>query len=123
MTIALDNLLDKLPIEQIQDTIHDHLHPLTERFPDKRLKKVAEEMVLGILGSESPLITQMARQNDKREGEVWATAKRSYRFLDCARLVTDDMYEGLYQVGRQVVAQEAPAYLVVAVDPVNFEKP
>lgn len=123
MTIALDDLLDKLPIAQIQQTIHDHLHPLTQRFPDQRLKKVAEEMVLGILGSESPLITQMARENDKSEGEVWATAKRSYRFLDNARLTTGELYEGLYRVGRQAVEREAPAYLVVAVDPVNFEKP
>jgi hypothetical protein len=33
------------------------------------------------------------------------------------------MYQGLYQIGQQVVEQENPAYLVVAVDPVNFEKP
>lgn len=123
MTIALDQVLDKLPIQKIQQTIHEHLHPLTERFPDQRLKKVAEEMVLGILGSESPLVTQMARQTDKSDGEVWATAKRGYRFLDNARLTTDELYEGLYQVGRQVVEREAPASLVVAVDPVNFEKP
>ncbi len=123
MTIPLENLLDKLPIQEIQQTIHAHLHPLTHRFPDRRLKKVAEEMVLGILGSESPLITQMARQQDKSEGEVWATAKRSYRFLDNPRLATRALYEGLYQAGRQAVEREAPAYLVVAVDPVNFEKP
>ncbi len=123
MTITLENLLDKLPIEQIQQTIHSHLQPLTERFPDQRLKPVAEEMVLGILGSESPLITQMARQQDKSRGEVWATAKRSYRFLENARLTTAEIYEGLYQVGRLMVERETPAYLVVAVDPVNFEKP
>jgi hypothetical protein len=123
MTIALDNLLDKMPIGQIQQTIHEHLRPLTERFPDLRLKKVAEEMVLGILGSESPLITQMARQNQKSAGEIWPTARRGYRFLENARLTTAELYEGLYQVGRQTVAREAPAYLVVAVDPVNFEKP
>jgi hypothetical protein len=29
----------------------------------------------------------------------------------------------LYQAGRQAVVSESPAYLVVAVDPVNFEKP
>jgi len=123
MTIALDKVLDKLPIRKIQQTIHAHLYPLTERFPDQRLKPVAEEMVLGILGSESPLVTQMARQADKRDGEVWATAKRGYRFLENTRLTTAELYEGLYQVGRQVVERDPPAYLVVAVDPVNFEKP
>ncbi|MGE5221911.1 MAG: transposase [Omnitrophica WOR_2 bacterium] len=123
MTIPLDNLLDKLPIEQIQQTIHEHLQALTERFPDQRLKKVAEEMVLGILGSESPLITQMARHNNKSEGEVWATAKRIYRLLDNPHLPSSGLLEGLYQVGCQLVGCEAPSYLVVAVDPVNFEKP
>jgi hypothetical protein len=122
MTIALDILLDKLPIEQIQQTIHEHLHPLTEHFPDQRLKKVAEEMVLRILGSESPLITQMARQNDRRDGEVRSTAKRSYRFLEKARLATAELYEGLYQVGCQAVTREAPNYLGVADDP-HFEAP
>ena len=123
MTIPLENLLDKLPMTQIQQTIHEHLQPLTERFPDQRLKKVAEEMVLGILGSETPILTQMARQNDRSKGEVWAASKRSYRFLDNRRLATGELYEGLYQAGCQAVDREAPAYLVVAVDPVNFEKP
>lgn len=36
---------------------------------------------------------------------------------------TSEYYDGLYQVGCEAVALEAPAYLVVAVDPVNFEKP
>lgn len=123
MNIPLDNLLDKLPMDQIRETIHTHLQPLTERFPDLRLKRVVEEMVVGILGSQTPVITQIARQNDKTDGESWATAKRIYRWIDNPRLSTRSLYEGLYQVGRQAVQRAAPAYLVVAVDPVNFEKP
>jgi hypothetical protein len=46
-----------------------------------------------------------------------------YRFLSNRRVQTEDVYQGLYQVGQQVVEQENPAYLVVAVDPVNLEKP
>ena len=121
--IPFDEILSKLPIEQIQQTIHEYSQPLTERLPDQRLQPVAEEMVLGILGSESPLITQMARQQNKSAGEIWAAAKRSYRFLENKRLVTSELYEGLYQAGRQAVLREKPDYLVVAVDPVNFEKP
>lgn len=121
--IPFDEILSKLPIEQIQQTIHEYSQPLTERLPDQRLQPVAEEMVLGILGSESPLITQMARQQNKSAGEIWAAAKRSYRFLENKRLATSELYEGLYQAGRQAVLREKPDYLVVAVDPVNFEKP
>jgi hypothetical protein len=39
------------------------------------------------------------------------------------RVKTESLYEGMYEIGQQVVEQENPAYLVVAVDPVNFEKP
>lgn len=76
-----------------------------------------------ILGNEIPLITQMARQHDRRDGEAWATAKRGYRCLENVHLTTEQIYEGLYQVGYQVVEHEALKYLVVAVDLVNFEKP
>ena len=36
---------------------------------------------------------------------------------------TEDLYQGLYQIGQGVVEREGAEYLVVAVDPVNFEKP
>jgi hypothetical protein len=110
-------------MEQITHTIGKHSQPLTERLPDQRLRSVAEEMVLGILGSQTPVITQMARQNDKTEGESWATAKRIYRLLDNQHVSTSEFFEGLYQSGCQAVEREAVEELVVAVDPVNFEKP
>jgi hypothetical protein len=123
MNIAREGTLAKLPIEEIQQTIQSHTRRLTEQLPDKRLKRVIEEMVLGILGGETPVITQMARQNRKTEGESWAVAKRIYRLLENKQIQTGQLYEGLYQVGCAVVAREKPDYLVVAVDPVNFEKP
>ena len=46
-----------------------------------------------------------------------------YRLLENKQVQTGKLYEGLYQVGCEAVAREKPAYLVVAVDPVNFEKP
>ncbi len=51
------------------------------------------------------------------------TAKRIYRFLNNPRLSADTLFEGLYRLAQQTVAHEQPPYLVVAVDPVNFEKP
>jgi hypothetical protein len=96
---------------------------MTEKLPDKRLKRVIEDMVLGILGGETPVITEMARQNDKDDGECWAVARRIYRFLENKRVQTGQLYEGLYQVGCEAVVQEKLEYLVTAVDPVNFEKP
>jgi hypothetical protein len=87
------------------------------------MKKVVEKMVLGILGGQTPVITGMARQSGKAEGETWAVAKSIYRLLGNQHLGTKVIYQGLYQVGQKVVEKENPEYLVVAVDPVNFEKP
>jgi hypothetical protein len=72
---------------------------------------------------EKPVITEMARQDSKTNGESWACAKRMYRLLENKHVRTSQLYEGLYQVGCETVAREKPEYLVVAVDPVNFEKP
>jgi hypothetical protein len=123
MNIALEAILAKLPIEERKGTIHTQVQPMAEQLPDKRLKRVIEEMVLGILGGETPVITEIARQNSKEDGESWAVAKRIYRLLENKQVQTGRLYEGLYQVGCEVVEREKPEYLVAAVDPVNFEKP
>jgi hypothetical protein len=108
---------------EIERTIQSHTEPLMEMVPDWRMKKVLNNMMLGILGGQTPVITGMARQLWKQEGETWAVAKSIYRLLGNERLKTKVIYEGLYQVGQKVVESENPDYLVVAVDPVNFEKP
>jgi hypothetical protein len=123
MNIALETILAKLPILEIKTTIQSHTEPLMTMLPDHRMKKVLENMILGILGGQTPVITGMARQNGKAEGETWAVAKSIYRLLGNKRLKTPVIYQGLYQVGQKVVERENPDYLVAAVDPVNFEKP
>ena len=124
MNIALETSLAKsIPIQEIKTTIQKYIDPITKQLPDKRLNRVVEDMVLGVVGSESPVITAIARQNGKDEGESWAVAKRMYRFLENWQVQTSQLFEGLYQVGCEAVAQEKPEYLVAAVDPVNFEKP
>lgn len=123
MTIAFETILAKLPIMEIKGAIRNHAEPLMRMLPDKRMERVIENMILGVLGGQTPVITAMARQNGKAEGETWAVAKSIYRLLGNKRLETGDIYEGLYQVGKEAVEEENPSYLVVAVDPVNFEKP
>lgn len=123
MTITLEAILAKLPISKLIETIETHVLPLTDLLPDKRLVGVVRLMILGILGGETPVISAMARTNAKTDGETWPIAKRVYRFLCNRRVKTGQLYEGLYEIGRQVIEGEKPAYLVVAVDPVNFEKP
>jgi hypothetical protein len=123
MNIALQAILAKFPLEHIQTTVHQHILPLTGLLPDKRLKEVAERIILGILGGQTPVITEMARQISKDEGATWAVAKSMYRWLENERFDSSALLAGLYSIGQQVVAAEQPERLVVAVDPVNFEKP
>lgn len=123
MNIALSAILAKFPIEQIQTTVRGHILPLIRILPDKRLGQVAEEIILGILGGQTPVITEIARQSSKDKGETWAVAKSIYRWMENKRFHSSDVFDSLYGIGQQVVAAEQPEYLVVAVDPVNFEKP
>jgi hypothetical protein len=123
MNITLKDILAKLPYGKLKETIEVHIEPLLQMLPDKRLWAVVVQMVLGILGSQTPVVTEMAGSNSKREGSTWALAKRIYRLLHNQRVETGDFYEGLYASGRRSVEREGPEYLVVAVDPVNFEKP
>jgi hypothetical protein len=123
MNIALQTLFAKLPIEQIKATIQAHILPMSNHLPDKRLRRVAESIILGILGGQTPVITAIARQSSKEVGETWAVAKSIYRWLSNKRFTSQDLYEQVYAIGQQVVNDEKPEYLVVAVDPVNFEKP
>ena len=68
MNIALESILAKLPISEIQDTIQSHTEPLMEMLPDRRMKKVLENMLLGILGGQTPVITGIAvRVGRKKE--------------------------------------------------------
>jgi|GEM_PF-3550316 len=123
MTIALSAILAKFPIEPIQTTIRNHIWLLLCSLPDKRLGRVAERLILGILGGQTPVITEIAQQSAKDEGETWAVAKSIYRWLENKRFQSSDLFSSLYQIGQQIVTAEQPEYLVVAVDPVNFEKP
>jgi len=123
MTLTLETILAKLPIEKLKETIKAHVQPLSRLLPDKRLGEVVECIIVGILGGQTPVITEMARTNSKAKGETWPIAKRIYRFLYNRRVKTETLYQGLYEIGQEIVERESPEYLVVAVDPVNFEKP
>jgi len=50
-------------------------------------------------------------------------AKRLYRFIWNERFTHRDLLKGVYGIAQRVVAHHAPARLIVALDPVNFEKP
>lgn len=122
-TIPLSELLAKLPVEELDESLKDFLDPLTELLPEKRLRRVVAQTVRGILARETPVIAAMAQSVSRQEMDCWAAAKRIYRFMGNERFNSHQLNKGMYRIARRTVRQENPEYLVVALDPVNFEKP
>lgn len=121
--IAIKEVIGKLPAAELDNSLTTFLDPLLARMPDQRLRRVIPRAIRGILGSESPVITKMAQTVARTENGVWVGAKQFYRLLANKRLAHHDFAAGLYEMSRASVDQEQPAYAVVALDPVNFEKP
>jgi len=65
----------------------------------------------------------MARGVVREDETIWPMAKRLYRFIWNERFNHRDLLKGLYGIAQHTVAEYAPAQLVVALDPVNFETP
>ncbi len=122
-TVAQTQALANLPISELNQSMHEFLQPLVELLPDVRLGAVAELIVRGLVTSQSPLVTQIARGASHTDETIWPTCQRAYRFLSNPRFSSRTLNKGLYRVAQRAEAEQLPAYLVVALDPVNFEKP
>lgn len=122
-TIPVAEVIQQLPLSEIEASLTDFLQPIMERLPDKRLGRVVPLSVQGILGSESPVVLQMAQSISRSAGKTWAVAKRMYGLLWNTRFSHEEMSAGLYAISKSNVANAHPEYLIIAIDPVNFEKP
>lgn len=114
---------DLLPITELTTALRRFLAPVLDRLPDRRLRAVGQLAVQGILGGQSPQVTRIASGVARESATAWPLAKRLYRFLWNERFSHRDLLKGLYGVAQGVVARYQPAYLVIAIDPVNLEKP
>lgn len=121
--IAVKEVLDQLPVAELEESMATFLEPMMEKLPDERLKRVVLLSVGGILGSESPIVTRMAQAVARDERSVWATAKRLYGFLSNERFDHQELNQGLAAISRASIEAADPDYAVVVIDPVNFEKP
>jgi len=121
--IPLSNILAKMPIAELEQSLNDFLKPIMEILPEERLRKVVPEAVRGILAQETPVIAAMAQSTPRQERSCWAEAKRIYRFVWNERFNHHQLFKGVYRVAQRTVEAEDPEYLVIALDPVNFEKP
>lgn len=122
-TLPLSDILDQMPVEELEQSMNEFLEPLMQLLPDERLRRVVPEAVRGILAQETPVIAAMAQSTPRQESSCWAGAKRIYRFVHNVRFNHHQLFRGLYRIAQRTVAEEKLEYLVVALDPVNFEKP
>lgn len=122
-TILQNDTIGKLPMSELTTTLDKFLEPVSRHLPEKRLREVGKLAVQGVLGGQSPLVTQMARGVAREQETIWPMAKRLYRFLWNERFSHRDLLKGLYGIAQCTVAAHAPSHLVVALDPVNFETP
>ena len=125
--LPMKEVLAKLPQAELEQSLMEFVAPLAELLPDQRLRRVVPLAVQGILAGQSPIVAAMAQSVSRQEAEPWAAAKRVYRMLNNRRFSHTQLLNGLYKVAQSSVQRERAAgqvpYLVVAVDPVNFEKP
>ncbi len=118
----------KLPGEELQRALREFLKPVMVQLPEKRWREVAVQMVHGLLAAQSPVLAAMARSGAaeparKRRRSVPPLAKRFYRFVWSKRFTHRQLLKGLYGVAQRAVAHYRRSSLIVALDPVNFEKP
>jgi hypothetical protein len=99
------------------------LAPVQAHLPEERLRRVSLLAVCGILAAQSPVLSAMARQGQAEQALNWPLAKRFYRFVANERFDHCDLLKGLYGIAQCTVARYARPHLLVALDPVNFEKP
>lgn len=122
-TIAISDVIGQLPVAEVKASMNAFLEQMIDAMPDRRLGRVIPMAVQGILGSESPVVLQMAQTVSRSESEVWPAAKRIYGLLKNSRTSYEEMSSALYKISEANVARDEVERLVVAIDPVNFEKP
>lgn len=121
--ILQSSVAASLPIKELTGELRAFMAPVAAKLPDKRLEEVVCLGVQGVIGAQSPVVTKMARALVREEQTVWPMAKRFYRFVRNPRFSHRDLLKGLYGIAQRVVAEHDASQLVVALDPVNFEKP
>ena len=112
-----------LPADELQTSLTAFMAPVLTHLPERRLRQVSLLAVRGILAAQSPVLTEMARGGQPEAGLNWPLAKRFYRFVANPRFDHRTLLKGLYGIAQRAVARYRRPYLVVAIDPVNFEKP
>ena len=60
-SVLIRDVLDKLPVPELEHSLTTFLRPLLQLLPDRRLQRVEPLAVRGILAGESLFITAIAQ--------------------------------------------------------------
>nr|BAL57509.1 transposase [uncultured Chloroflexota bacterium] len=110
-------------VQATEKALKDFLQPFTCIFPDQRLKRNGEALIQGLIVSQSPHITKAMWSGGEPSASAWAQAKRGYRLVHNSRVSVWQWTKSLYHLAQRTVHEEGAEELVVAIDPVQFEKP
>ncbi|RME60403.1 hypothetical protein D6779_02280 [Candidatus Parcubacteria bacterium] len=80
-------------------------------------------MIQGLIVSQSPHLTKAMWAGGEPNASAWAQAKRGYRLVHNTRVSVWQWTKSLYRLAQRTVHEEGAEELVVAIDPVQFEKP
>ena len=112
-----------MPYVELIHAQRQFLSSLFTRLPDKRLCKVALMAIQGILASQSPLVSRIVKGLVREQRCQRPMMRRIYRFLWNKRFDYQVLLGALYEITRWIVERYALNDLLIAIDPVNFEKP
>jgi hypothetical protein len=122
-SISERGLLANLSAEELVSSLQEFMTPVLAHLPETRLRRVGVLVVRGVLAAQCPVLSEMARGGQPEDALNWPLVKRSYCFVAHARSDHRDLLKGLYGIAQRAVAHYPQPYLVIAIDPVNFEKP
>ncbi len=60
-SVAIEAMLDELPVAELGESLSDFIAPFTAVLPDARLQQAVPLAVRGIVAGESPVVTAMAQ--------------------------------------------------------------
>ena len=100
----------------------EYTEPYAAALPDARFAEGLQLLVAGMLAARSPQPAKAAAHAPQADQDETALAKRFYRLLNTPRFSHRQWLKLLYADARRVVEASKEKRVLVALDPVNFEK-
>jgi hypothetical protein len=108
--------------ESLLNELRAYLDPYAEALPDARFSEGLYLLAAGMLAARSPQPAKTAAHAPQSRQSKISLAKRFYRLLKTPRFAHRQWLKVLYADARSVVEASEKERIIVALDPVNFEK-